>query len=286
MSRTVYLVALAAAVSSAGATIFIRQGLRGDSPFTGFWINLVVGTVGLWTAVLLTGGVGRLSVAGFALFALAGLVGTVGGRLLRFISIEQVGASIAAALTNLNPLFASGLAILLLGERVTAPIVAGTAVIVAGTILLSVGGRHFGVRPRQLALPVLSAACFGVVAILRKVGLSQMGAVVGSAINVTAALVAFTAFLLASGNRDAMTCRGRSLAHFAAAGVAENTAVFLNVVALSLGTVSVVAPLYGAAPIFVLFLSFFFLRGIEALSGRVVLGTLLIVLGVYLITAL
>ena len=286
MPRTVYLVALAAAVSSAGATIFIRQGLRSDSPFTGFWINLVVRTGGLWTAVLLTGGVGRLSVAGFALFALAGLVGTVGGRLLRFISIEQVGASIAAALTNLNPLFASGLAILLLGERVTAPIVAGTAVIVAGTILLSIGGRHFGVRPRQLALPVLSAACFGVVAILRKVGLSQMGAVVGSAINVTAALVAFTAFLLASGNRDAMTCRGRSLAHFAAAGVAENTAVFLNVVALSLGTVSVVAPLYGTAPIFVLFLSFFFLRGIEALSGRVVLGTLLIVLGVYLITAL
>jgi len=282
----VYLVALAAALASAGATIFIRQGLRRDSPFTGFWINLVVGTVGLWTAVLLTGGVGRLSVAGFALFALAGLVGTVGGRLLRFISIEQVGASIAAALTNLNPLFASGLAILLLGERVTAPIVAGTAVIVAGTILLSVGGRHFGVRPSQLALPVLSAACFGVVAILRKVGLSQMGAVVGSAINVTAALVAFTAFLLASGNRDAMTCRGRSLAHFAAAGVAENTAVFLNVVALSLGTVSVVAPLYGTAPIFVLFLSFFFLRGVEAFSGRVVLGTLLIVLGVYLITAL
>ena len=286
MSRTVYLVALAAAVSSAGATIFIRQGLRRDNPFTGFWINLVVGTVGLWTAVLLTGGVGRLSVAGFALFALAGLVGTVGGRLLRFISIERVGASISAALTNLNPLFASGLAILLLGERVTAPIVAGTAVIVAGTILLSIGGRRFGVRPRQLALPVLSAACFGVVAVLRKVGLSQMGAVVGSAINVTTALVAFTAFLLASRNRDAMTCRGRSLAHFVAAGVAENTAVFLNVVALSLGTVSVVAPLYGTAPIFVLLLSFFFLRGVEALSGRVVLGTLLIVLGVYLITAL
>ena len=56
--------------------------------------------------------------------------------------------------------------------------------------------------------------------------------------------------------------------------------------ALGLGTVSVVTPLYGASPIFVLLLSFFFLRGVEALSGRVVAGTLLIVLGVYLITAL
>jgi uncharacterized membrane protein len=113
-----------------------------------------------------------------------------------------------------------------------------------------------------------------------------MGAIAGTAVNAVTALVAFTAFLLASGRRDVMRCRGRSLAYFVAAGVAENGGVFLNVVALGLGTVSVVAPLYGAAPIFVLFLSLFFLRGIEALNGRVVLGTLLIVLGIYLITAL
>ncbi|HXJ77609.1 MAG TPA: DMT family transporter [Candidatus Methylomirabilis sp.] len=286
MPRTVHLLALVAAFSSAGATIFIRQGLRGSSPFAGFWINLAVGTVGLWTAVLATGGIGRVTATGFALFALAGLVGTVGGRLLRFVSIEKVGPSIAAALTNLNPLISSGLAILLLGERVTFAIVAGTVVIVAGTIVLSGGGRQIGVRPAQLAIPLLSALCFGVVAILRKVGLNQMGAVTGSAVNVSTALVAFTAFLLASGQRAAMTCRGRSLAHFIAAGVAENAGVFLNVVALGLGTVSVVAPLYGSAPIFVLLLSFFFLRGVEILSGRVVLGTLLIVSGVYLITAL
>jgi NAD(P)-dependent dehydrogenase (short-subunit alcohol dehydrogenase family) len=181
------------------------------------------GKVGLWTGALLTGGLGRPSAAGLGLFVLAGLVGTVGGRLLRFVSIEKVGASIAAALINLTPLIAAGLAILWLGERVTAPILAGTLVIVLGTILLSAGGRRVGVRPVQLALPVLSATCFGVVAILRKLGL---------------------------------------------------------------GTVSVVAPLTGTAPIFVLGLSYFFLRGIERLSGRAVVGTLLIVLGVFLITGL
>ncbi len=280
------MLALAAALCSAGATIFIRQGLRGSGSYAGFWINLVVGTVGLWAAVLLTGGFGQPSAAGFAFFILAGLLGTAGGRLLRFVSIEQVGASIAAALINLHPLVASGLAILLLGERVTAPILAGTVVIVLGTTVLSAGGRRIGFRPWQLALPLLSAACFGAVAILRKLGLDHTGAVVGSAINVTAALVAFGAFLFASGNRSALACRGRSLACFVAAGVAENAAVLLTIEALGAGTVSVVAPLTGAAPIFVLFLSFFFLRGIETLSGRVVVGTLLIVLGVYLITAL
>jgi len=252
MPRTVYVLALASAFCSACATIFIRQGLRGRGPYTGFWINLVVGTVGLWAAVLLTGGFGRLSATGIAFFVLAGLIGTVAGRLLRFVSIEKVGASTAAALINLHPLFATGVAILLLGERVTAPILAGTVVIVLGTILLSIGGRRGGIRPWQITLPLLSAACFGVVAVLRKLGLAETGAVLGSAINVTTALVAFTAFLLASGDWEA----------------------------------SVVAPLYGTAPIFVLFLSFFFLRGVETLSGRLVLGTLLIVLGVYLITAL
>jgi uncharacterized membrane protein len=70
------------------------------------------------------------------------------------------------------------------------------------------------------------------------------------------------------------------------AGVAENAGVFLLLLALSFGTVSVVAPLASVSPIFVLALSFFFLRGIDILNRRIVLGTLLIVSGVYLITAL
>ena len=282
----VHLLALAGALGSAAATIFIRQGLRGSDPYTGFWINLVVGTVGLWAAVLLTGGLNTISVSGVVFFVLAGLIGTVAGRLLRFVAIEKVGASIAAAVVNLHPLVSTVVAILLLGERVTPAIVAGTTVIVLGTTLLSIGGGPVGFRPWQLTLPALSAVCFGVVAILRKLGLSQTGAVEGSAINVTTALIAYTALLFATGNRGAMKCRGRSLACFVAAGIAENGAVFMNVVALGLGTVSVVAPLYGAAPIFVLLLSVLFLRGVETLSGRMVVGTVLTVLGVALITAL
>ncbi len=287
MPPAVFVLALLSAVASAASTIFIRQGLRHSTPYAGFWINLVVGIVTLWTGVLLTEGFGHLSLKGAALFALAGLIGTTGGRLLRFVSIEQVGASIASALINLNPLVSTGLAILLLGERVTLPILAGTIVIVLGTTSLSIGGFRLGVRPGQLVLPILSAVCFGVVAILRKSGLAHTGPVLGSAINASTAFIAFTTFLLASGHGSEMRCRDRrSLAHFIAAGVAENAGVFLTVVALGLGTVSVVTPLTATGPIFVLLLSFAFLRGIERLTARIVLGTILIVLGVYLITAL
>ncbi len=286
MPQTLHLLALGGAFFSALATIYIRQGLRASDPYAGFFVNVVVGTVSLWIAVIATGGLGHVSPRGALFFICAGLIGTVGGRLLRFVAIEKVGASIAAALINLNPFVSSALAIALLGESITVPIVIGTVVIVVGTTLLSLGGKRVGFRLGQVALPLLSAVCFGVVAVLRKLGLSDTSAVVGSAINVTTALVAYTAFLLASGRPEIMVCRGRSLAYFAVAGLAENVGVFMNVVALSMGRVSVVTPLYGTAPIFVLALAPFFLRDVERLTTRVVMGTLLIVFGVYLITAL
>jgi DME family drug/metabolite transporter len=286
VSGTVPALALISAFLSAAATILIRYGLQRYGPYTGVWINVVVGAVGLWVAVLVTGGMGHPSPRSLALFVLAGLIGTVAGRMLRFLAIEAVGASISAGFMNLTPLVSSGLAILLLGERVTLPIVAGTLVIVFGTMLLSTGGRSLGVRPVLLWLPALSATCFGVVAILRKVGLSGAAPVPGAAVNVSTALVVFTAFLLASGQARVMRCSGRSLFYFVVAGLAENLSVFLVILALSMGAVSVVAPLTNVAPIFVLLLSAIFLRGIEMLNARVIGGVLLIVVGAFLITAL
>jgi uncharacterized membrane protein len=277
---------LCAAVLSAAATILIRQGLRGSDPYTGFWINCMVGVAGLWVCVLFTGGLGEISARGVLLFAAAGLIGTVAGRLTRFLAIARVGASVAAAVINLTPLIATIFAIALLGERVTLPIVAGTIVIVAGTLLLSVGGVRLGFRPWMIVLPLASATCFGIVQVIRKVALGGIGPIPGTAINLTTALIAFSAIMIGSGHRGIYTCRGRPLLYLIAAGIAENAGVLLTIVALNHGAVSVVTPLTAAAPIFVLLFTPLFLKGVEVLTARVVAGTVLIVLGVYLITAL
>jgi DME family drug/metabolite transporter len=286
VSGTVAALALSSALLSAAATVLIRQGLRGYGPMTGVWLNMLVGTIGLWLAVFVTSGIGRPAPRAVGLFILAGLIGTVAGRVLRFMAIEAVGASITGAFANVTPLVSSALAILLLGEEVTLFVVLGTLVIVAGATLLSFGGRSLGVRPVQLWLPILSATCFGIVAILRKVALGGMAPVPGTAVNVTTALVAFTGYLLASGQARAMACRGPSLAYFVAAGVTENAGVFLVVLALSVGTVSVVAPLTNVTPLFVIVFSLLFLRGIESLNARVIGGSVLIVVGAVMITAL
>jgi uncharacterized membrane protein len=280
-----HALALAGAFCSAVATILLRQGLRGSNFYAGYWINVAVGVAGLWGAVLLWVPSDDYQLSAVPFFVVSGLVGTAAGRFLRVVSIEKVGASVSAAITNLNPFIAAALAIAILGERVTLPILAGTLVIVLGTVLLSLSGRAVGFRPVHLLYPFLSASCFGLVAIIRKLGLSQMGPLLGSAINMASALVASTAYLLVSGNLGAVLCDRRSLLYFVGAGIAENAGVFLVLAALRLGSVSVVTPLSGTAPLFVLPLAFFFLKGMERLTWRVVVGSTLIVLGVFLLTA-
>lgn len=285
MSGTVAALAFTSGLLSAVATVLLRAGFQRYGTYTALWINMLVGTILFWVVLAFNGGLGRPPVQSIAFFVLAGLIGTMAGRLFRFRSIELVGPSISAALVNLNPLVSTALAVALLGEHVTLPILGGTLVTIAGTTLLSIGGKAVGVRPIQLVIPVMSAACFGIVAVLRKLGLGGAGPIVGMTANVTTALIAFTAFLVVSGQSALMRCRGRSLVYFVVAGLAENVAVFLVIVALSFGAVSIVAPLTNISPIFVLLLSFFFLRGLERLNKRLVFGSLLIVLGVYLITA-
>lgn len=285
MAFTVHVLAVAGAMCSAAATITFRQGLGRSNTYAGFWINLVVGVVCVWGATLLLVPVSAFHAKALPFFICSGLLGTVAGRFLRFMGIEKVGAPVSAAVNNLNPFISTGLAILLLGERVTLPILAGTCVIVLGTILLSMSGKAVGFRPRHLFYPFLSAFCFGSVAIIRKLGLSHAPPMFGFAINVTTAFIAFTTYLMASGNLRTVVCDGKSLRYFVVAGVTENVGVLLGLVALSLGQVSVVTPLNGTAPLFVLVLTFLFLKGIERLTGRIVLGTILIVLGVFLLTA-
>src|SRR5712664_4522581 len=70
VSPAVSALALVSALLSAAGTVLISRGLRRYGPYTGFWINLAVGTACVWIAVVFTGGVGRPSPAGIAYFAL------------------------------------------------------------------------------------------------------------------------------------------------------------------------------------------------------------------------
>src|SRR6185312_16017251 len=117
------VMALSSALCTASATILIQRGLRGSSFYAGAWINVVVGAIAAWTAAVWLVPAEEFTWRAVPYFALSGLIGTTGGRLFRILAIEKVGAPVASAVNNMTPLVASGLAILLLGEHVTLPIV-------------------------------------------------------------------------------------------------------------------------------------------------------------------
>jgi len=162
--------------------------------------------------------------------------------------------------------------------------VVGTLVIVLGTILLSLSGKYVGFHVRHLGYPLLAASCFGTVAVVRKLGLGHAGPLFDSAINITAALIASTAFVAATGNQGSLRCDRKSLAYFALGGVFENSGVFLVLAALGFGDVSIVTPLAGTAPLFVLLLAYLFPSHAEKIGWRVVTGAVLIVAGVVLLS--
>jgi uncharacterized membrane protein len=278
------VLALSSALCAASASILIQRGLRGSTFYAGAWINVVVGVIAAWSAALLLVRFDAFPWQAVPYFALSGLIGTTGGRLFRVLAIQKVGAPVASAVNNMTPLVASGLAILLLGEQVTLPIIGGTLVIVIGTILLSLSGRYVGFRPRDLLYPFIGASCFGAVQILRKLGLASAGPLLGATINVTAALIATTAFVAASGNLGSLRCSRRSLLYFIGGGIAENGGVFLLLLALGFGDVSVVIPLAGTAPLFVLGLAYLLPSERSKLGWRIVAGVNLIVLGVALLS--
>jgi len=92
------------------------------------------------------------------------------------------------------------------------------------------------------------------------------------------------AFVAASGNLGSLRCSRRSLLYFIGGGIAENGGVFLLLLALGFGEVSVVVPLAGSAPLFVLLLAYLFPSVKSALGWRIVAGVVLIVLGVALLS--
>jgi uncharacterized membrane protein len=287
MTESPQALALVSAVCSAIGTMLIQRGLRRSNFYAGFWINVMVGVVGLWSAVLLLVPTSEWDWRGLPYFIASGVFGTACGRLFRVASIDKVGAPVAAAVGNLAPLIATGLAIIVLHERVTVPIMVGTLVIVLGTVLLSLSGKQVGFPAWYLVYPLLAATCFGMVQVIRKMGLSETGPLFDAAQNITAAAVASTSFVAATGRLRMLRCDRSSFLYLAGGGFFENFSVLLVIVSLGLGDVSVVSPLSGTSPLFVLLLAYLFPGTVaQRLTWRIASGTMLIVLGVGLLTAL
>lgn len=232
---------------------------------------------------------GPLSVHALAA-AIAGFLGVTGG-LLSYFSLKNENASIVSAIIASAPLYTLLLAILFLGENPTIVQVSGIILIVVGTIAVSLkpeAARKMTIS-EMLFPAVLSAVLFGSVAVFTKyslAGMTFMESFVTRQIGASAALFPIGFLLLL--NKDTPTFRKKSIPLVGLAEIGTMGSVLLFTLAASLGPVSSVYAVVATMPLFVFFWMFLLRKrlhfvDIQQNNKPFLLGTVLIIVGIYLI---
>ena len=267
------------------AHILIRRGLVESNALTGSFISLSISAVVSWALVPFFVSLSSLWIPAVLIFMAAGIFAPGIGRTLSYVGIEKIGVARSVPIANSSPIVASIFAVVFLGESWVARNIAGTLSVIAGVVVLSMAKPAQGPwRKFDVIYPLIGAVAFGASTTLRKLGLGYSNIPILAAA-VTAAAAAIFSFILLQirGGKVAFKLTRRSAAWLFAAGFC-NTAAMLSVFyALSHGKVVIVEPLVSSNPVLTLLLTSIFLRDVEALSPRVIIGALLTVAGTILV---
>lgn len=288
--------AILASVCFAGSSIAVKKGAVDTSIFGGLLVSLGTGVV-LTAIVYLLSGPHSIPPPAFLAFALAGVLGPAMGRATGMIGVGLLGPSTSVPLQgSLYPLVAIIFAVLFLDEELTMAQATGATVIIVGVWLLSkrepelIGADSLPVKVGRLTVPsvlfpFVAGVAFGTADIIRKNAITiapepVLGALIGT-------VTGFTIWVCASLALPQIRSRirlGQGRWWFALSGFLASAAVLSVIAALERGKVSIVTPLVAAQPLPILILSAIFLRKIERLDLRIVVGVLSIVLGTALIS--
>lgn len=279
--------ALANAFFFALHNMLTKKGLRYSNPGTAVVTSLAINIVVLWGVSLLFIPLDSLTNAGILIFVLVGLFQPGLTRLLTYKGIETLGVAITDPIRATTPMFSSLFAILLIGERMTLTIFLATLLIIFGITLLSQRNEKAGqVRFRYVLYPLLASLLGGFSQVLRKFGLAAVPhPFLAAAVTATTSFTISVLTIWISGRRKQSFVLNRGcLPFYLGAGVAVSLGMVSIYYALDLGKVTVVIPISSIGPLFALTLSALFLRDVERVTLRIVLGACLIIAGVLLIT--
>jgi uncharacterized membrane protein len=267
------------------AHILIRRGLVHSNAMTGSFISLTISAAVLLLLIPFFVPYSALWNPAIGYFIAAGIFAPGIGRTLGYVGIERIGVARSVPIVNSSPIFASIFAVFYLGELWVLQNIAGTWLVILGVILLSMAKpANSPWRKMDVIYPILGAMAFGVSANLRKAGLEVVNVPILAAATTASTAALFSLGLVQSqGGKEVFKLTGRSAAWLVSAAV-FNTAAMLSVFyALSFGKVVIVEPLVSSNPVLTLFLTAIFLRDLEAISLRVIIGALLTVAGTILV---
>jgi uncharacterized membrane protein len=267
------------------AHIFIRRGLVESNAMTGSFISLSMTATILWLLLPFFAPFSALWTPVSLIFVVAGLFAPGIGRTLSYVGIEKIGVARSVPIANSSPIFASVFAVLFLAEIWVPQNIVGTLLVISGVIILSAAKPAQGQwRKLDVIYPLVGAMAFGASAILRKAGLDYGGVpVMAAAVTAGSAAIFSFALLQFRGGKEALKLSRRSAAWLFTAGLINTAATLSVFYALSHGKVVIVEPLVSSNPVLTLLFTAIFLRDLEAINARVIIGALLTVAGTILV---
>ena len=270
---------LLTAIGYAGSNNLVRVGFKGSNAMTGAVVTLAVNFVVIWTLTLFIVPWHAFQFSLFWIFIIDGVLTQALGRLLKFISIDRLGAARAGAILGATPIFSITGAVLIRGERLTYLIFLGAMLIVIGLVVLSGGARGGRIRLKDLIFPLAAALLFGLSPNLRKFGLQLLPyPLLAAAVTSTTSLCTLLiSSRLVERGRFAIT--KRSLVYFILAGLCTAVALPVYYYSLSLGDVVVLGPLANTGGFFSVLIARLCMSKEENITGRLWLGSLAVVAG-------
>ena len=277
--------AIQAAFLFAVSHIVIRRGLVTSNAATGTIVSIIISAALLWVVTPIFIPLSSFRTPAIWYFIAGGIFAPGVGRFMTFKSIERVGVARAVPITNTAPMFSSILAVLVVGESWPQQNILGTSLVILGVVILShTRTENSQWRKLDLVYPVLAAIAFAVSSNLRKLGLLIASLpLMAATVSATTALVFTVIFQQAQGGWRTFALSRRSFGWFVATGVAHTTAMLSSFYALSFGKIVIVDPLISASPVLTLFLSTLFLKDLESITPRVVMGAICTVIGSILV---
>ena len=280
-------IAIISAMGWAGDAVLVRIGARSSNIIAAAFMSYALAALWLWAYVFVYIPLDLLWSPATIYFFLSGCLQPLLARILYYMGITRIGVSRAGPVRGSEPLVSVALAVVFLHERPNAFVYDGTVLIIASVWLIlwrRSGEARWNVF--DVVFPLGAAFCGAVSQNLRRAGLLLLAdPYIGAAIATSTSLAIFAVFLFMTGRFHLARPERQSLPFFGSAAVLSAGAQIMNFAALSMGEVSTMVPLFNTTPLFTVLFSALFLRDLEKVTPRIVLGAMGMVAGVILISA-
>ncbi len=273
---------------------FIKKGLiESPYPMVASFITLTINFIFFLILSLIFIPTSLLKLKLVYLFIIAGILAPGFARYFSYKGLETLGMSITIPIVNAETLFSVVLSLIFLKEPFNILIAVGVLSAVAGIILL---GYETGKKNKEniskktlyryLSYPITASIFYGVSVFLRKLGLNITNSPIIGATFTSGTSWCIIAILLVttSGNAKRLyRIKKQSYVYFIMGGIATSIAWVSIFNALNIGRIVIVMPIANSYSLLTLFLSYILLHEVELINSKIVMATILIVVGIILL---